>query len=161
MGKLLEPFRTEDRDEAARCLTAQGGLDACRLSFFTDDDTGGDGVWDNWRVEGPSFVWHYRGEPARPRLGERGRRRGREAERVGTVRTPRPEGAAVSPAAEALFNAAQTLSEAERRELAEVLLDADLPEPTCPPHARRGVPEARFNAGPARPTRRRGFGRTM
>ena len=63
LGKLLEPFRTEDRDEATQCLTAQGGLDACRLSFFTDDDIGDDGVWDNWRVEGPSFVWHYRGEP--------------------------------------------------------------------------------------------------
>ncbi len=63
LGKLLEPFRTEDRDEATQCLTAQGGLDACRLSFFTDADIGDDGVWDNWRVEGPSFVWHYRGEP--------------------------------------------------------------------------------------------------
>ena len=24
---------------------------------------GDDGVWDNWRIEGPSFVWHYRGAP--------------------------------------------------------------------------------------------------
>ena len=63
LGKLLEPFRTEDRDEAAQCLKTQGGLDACRLSFFTDNDIGDDGVWDNWRVEGPSFVWHYRGAP--------------------------------------------------------------------------------------------------
>jgi hypothetical protein len=20
-------------------------------------------VWDVWRIEGPSFVWHYRGNP--------------------------------------------------------------------------------------------------
>jgi hypothetical protein len=63
LGKLLEPFRTEDRDEALACLKTQGGLDACRLSFFTDHDIGDDGVWDNWRVEGPAFVWHFRGAP--------------------------------------------------------------------------------------------------
>ena len=26
-------------------------------------DIGEDKVWDNWRIEGPSFVWHYRGAP--------------------------------------------------------------------------------------------------
>jgi hypothetical protein len=63
LEKLIEPFRTEDRDEAAACLKAQGGLDACRLSFFADADIGDDKVWDNWRIEGPSFVWHFRGSP--------------------------------------------------------------------------------------------------
>jgi hypothetical protein len=24
---------------------------------------GRDGVWDNWRLEDPAFVWHYRGAP--------------------------------------------------------------------------------------------------
>jgi hypothetical protein len=38
----------------------------------------------------------------------------------------------MSPAAEALYQSAMTLPEADRRELAEVLLDADLPEPPCP-----------------------------
>jgi hypothetical protein len=60
---LLAPFRLEDRDEAAACLKTQGGLDACRLSYFTDADIGDDKTWDNWRLEGPSFVWHYRGSP--------------------------------------------------------------------------------------------------
>jgi hypothetical protein len=23
----------------------------------------GMGVWDNWRLEGPAFVWHFRGSP--------------------------------------------------------------------------------------------------
>jgi hypothetical protein len=38
-------------------------LDACSLSFYSDRDIGKDQVWDNWRLEGPSFVWHYRGAP--------------------------------------------------------------------------------------------------
>jgi hypothetical protein len=63
LALLLEPYRTTDRDEARRCLAKQGGLEACRLAFFSTDDLGNDGVWDNWRLEGPSFVWHYRGAP--------------------------------------------------------------------------------------------------
>lgn len=60
---LLEPFRSADRAEARRCLAAQGGLDGCRLAFYRDADLGNDGVWDNWRLEGPAFVWHFRGAP--------------------------------------------------------------------------------------------------
>ena len=60
---LLEPYRTKDRDEVVKCLAAQGGLDKCRLAFYKSDDLGNDGEWDNWRLEGPSFVWHYRGTP--------------------------------------------------------------------------------------------------
>jgi hypothetical protein len=60
---LIEPYRQSDRDEVVRCLTAQGGLDACALSFYRDADIGNDGVWDNWRLEGPSFVWYFRGKP--------------------------------------------------------------------------------------------------
>jgi hypothetical protein len=63
LGVLLEPFRTTDRDESRRCLAAQGGLDACRLAFYSQGDIGADGVWDCWRLEGPSFVWHFRGAP--------------------------------------------------------------------------------------------------
>lgn len=60
---LIEPYRQTDRDEVVRCLDAQGGLDNCRLAFYQSGDLGGDGVWDNWRLEGPSFVWHFRGAP--------------------------------------------------------------------------------------------------
>lgn len=60
---LLEPFRTADQDETRTCLAAQGGLDACRLAFYRQGDLGNDGVWDNWRLEGPAFVWHFRGAP--------------------------------------------------------------------------------------------------
>jgi len=63
LGVLLEPYRTVDRDEVRGCLAAQGGLDHCRLAFYRDADIGDDGVWDNWRLEGPAFVWHFRGAP--------------------------------------------------------------------------------------------------
>lgn len=63
LRKLVEPYRQSDRDEVTACLKAQGGLDACSLSFYQQGDIGKDGVWDNWRLEGPSFVWHYRGAP--------------------------------------------------------------------------------------------------
>jgi len=60
---LLEPYRTVDRDEVRGCLERQGGLDDCRLAFYTKGDIGNDRVWDNWRLEGPAFVWHFRGAP--------------------------------------------------------------------------------------------------
>ena len=69
LDALIEPYRSSDQQEVTRCLTAQGGLEACHLSFFKQDDKGNsvdlgdDGVWDNWRLEGPSFVWSFRGAP--------------------------------------------------------------------------------------------------
>ncbi len=60
---LLEPYRQSDQDEVVACLKTQGGLDRCHLAFFEDADVGGDGVWDVWRLEGPAFVWHFRGKP--------------------------------------------------------------------------------------------------
>lgn len=63
LALLVEPFRAEDRAEALAALKTQGGLDACRLSFYADADIGDDRVWDNWRLEGPSFVWYFRGDP--------------------------------------------------------------------------------------------------
>ena len=60
---LLEPFRKSDQEEVTRCLKVQGGLDTCRLAFYKEGDLGSDGIWDNWRLEGPSFVWYFRGKP--------------------------------------------------------------------------------------------------
>ena len=60
---LLEPFRQSDRDEAVAALKKNGGLDKCHLTFYKRDDLGRDGIWDNWRLEGPAFVWHWRGAP--------------------------------------------------------------------------------------------------
>lgn len=63
MALLVEPYRQSDRDEVVKCLKAQGGLENCHLAYYAQEDIGNDGVWDIWRLEGPSFVWHYRGAP--------------------------------------------------------------------------------------------------
>ncbi len=63
LAALLEPFRKEDQEEALVCLKQQGGLDKCSLAFYKEGDIGDDGEWDNWRLEGPSFVWYFRGSP--------------------------------------------------------------------------------------------------
>jgi hypothetical protein len=60
---LVEPFRKEDQDETILALKRQGGLDACTLTFYKAGDIGNDSEWDNWRLEGPSFVWYFRGSP--------------------------------------------------------------------------------------------------
>jgi len=60
---LLAPYREQDVAEALRVLKATGGLDKLHMAFFQDQDLGDDKVWDIWRVEGPSFVWHFRGAP--------------------------------------------------------------------------------------------------
>jgi len=60
---LIDPYRKEDQEEVMECLKRQGGMDACSLAFYRDGDIGDDGEWDNWRLEGPSFVWYFRGEP--------------------------------------------------------------------------------------------------
>ena len=69
LASLVEPYRDADRREITELLEGQGGLTACSLSFYSTDsdgssvDIGRDGTWDVWRIEGPSFVWHFRGEP--------------------------------------------------------------------------------------------------
>jgi hypothetical protein len=60
---MLSPYRAGDHDAVLACLNKQGGLDKCSLAFYSDEDIGDDGVWDNWRLEGPSFVWYFRGSP--------------------------------------------------------------------------------------------------
>jgi len=63
LAKLIEPYRQSDRDKVLACLKSQGGLEKCSLAFYEDGDLGGDKVWDIWRLEGPAFVWHFRGSP--------------------------------------------------------------------------------------------------
>jgi hypothetical protein len=60
---LLAPYRREDTDEVMEILKESGGLDRLHMAFYRAGDLGGDRTWDIWRVEGPSFVWHYRGAP--------------------------------------------------------------------------------------------------
>jgi len=60
---IFEPYRHADQEEVLDCLKKQGGLDACSLAFYAEGDMGDDEVWDNWRLEGPSFVFYFRGSP--------------------------------------------------------------------------------------------------
>ncbi|MDZ4779205.1 MAG: DUF3500 domain-containing protein [Planctomycetia bacterium] len=63
IAKLVEPYRNADREEVAACLKSMGGLEKCSLAFYQDGDIGNDQIWDCWRLEGPSFVWYFRGSP--------------------------------------------------------------------------------------------------
>jgi hypothetical protein len=63
LKSLVEPYRKEDQDEIMACLKKMGGMDKCHLAFYKQGDLGDDGEWDNWRLEGPSFVWYFRGFP--------------------------------------------------------------------------------------------------
>ncbi|MGA2033897.1 MAG: DUF3500 domain-containing protein [Thermoguttaceae bacterium] len=62
LAKLIEPYRQSDRDRVAACLKAQGGLDDCHLAFYEEGQLTA-GAYDIWRLEGPAFVWHFRGVP--------------------------------------------------------------------------------------------------
>lgn len=60
---LLGVYRKEDVDEAIAVLKQGGGLKTLHMAYYSDSDLKGDKVWDVWRIEGPSFVWHFRGDP--------------------------------------------------------------------------------------------------
>jgi hypothetical protein len=63
LAALLEPYRQPYRDRVLKCLERQGGLGKCHLIFYKERTVGKEGEWDNWRVEGPAFVWYFRGFP--------------------------------------------------------------------------------------------------
>ena len=60
---ILAPYRKDDVDEALIMLKDGGGLDGLHMAFYQEGDLKSDQVWDIWRVEGPTFVWHFRGAP--------------------------------------------------------------------------------------------------
>jgi hypothetical protein len=60
---VLAPYREQDVEEALALMKAGGGLDAMHMAFYESDDIGKDHEWDIWRLEGPNFVWHFRGAP--------------------------------------------------------------------------------------------------
>ena len=65
LKSLLGMFRESDVKEATECIKKNGGLEQLHLAYFNHEeaDLGKDGVWDCWRVEGPTFAWHFRGAP--------------------------------------------------------------------------------------------------
>jgi glycosyltransferase involved in cell wall biosynthesis len=62
LHSLAAPFRASDRARIASCLAAQGGLEALHVAFARANRISAPD-WDNWRLQGPSFVWHWRGWP--------------------------------------------------------------------------------------------------
>ncbi|GAB4155641.1 MAG: DUF3500 domain-containing protein [Planctomycetaceae bacterium] len=60
---ILAPYRKEDVDDAIALLKKGGGLKKLHMAFYQNGDLNNDKVWDIWRVEGPTFVWHFRGAP--------------------------------------------------------------------------------------------------
>jgi hypothetical protein len=62
LDALVEPFRAADRQRVRECLARQGGLERCNLTFYREGRVSAP-QWDNWRLEGPSFVWYFRGSP--------------------------------------------------------------------------------------------------
>ncbi|MFG0294562.1 MAG: hypothetical protein ACF8PG_01545, partial [Maioricimonas sp. JB045] len=60
---LLAPYRQADVAEVMAILEQIGGVDALHMAFYKQGDLNSDRTWDIWRIEGPRFVWHFRGAP--------------------------------------------------------------------------------------------------
>ena len=60
---LLAPYRAEDVEEVMQILKESGGVSGLHMAFYRQGDINSDKTWDIWRVEGPAFVWHFRGAP--------------------------------------------------------------------------------------------------
>lgn len=63
LQSLVEPYQPAYQNQVFDCLQRQGGIEACSLAFYQQRDWGRDGVWDNWRLEGPALTWFFRGAP--------------------------------------------------------------------------------------------------
>jgi hypothetical protein len=61
LNDLLAPFREVDRKESMKYIEPQ--LEQLRIAFYQSHDVGDDKVWDTWQIEGPSMIWHFRGDP--------------------------------------------------------------------------------------------------
>ena len=61
LNDLLAPFREVDRKESMKLIEPQ--FEQLRMAFYKSHDVGGDKVWDTWQIEGPSMIWHFRGDP--------------------------------------------------------------------------------------------------
>ncbi len=60
---IFAPYRKEDVDEVFATVKKTGGLEKLNMAFYKEGDLENDQVWDNWRVEGPGLVCHFRGAP--------------------------------------------------------------------------------------------------
>jgi hypothetical protein len=60
---LLSPYREADVEEVMSLLSENGDIADLRMAFYQQEDINDDKEWDIWRIEGPTFVWHFRGAP--------------------------------------------------------------------------------------------------
>ncbi len=60
---LIDPYQPALQQQVLDCLQKQGGIAALHLAYYQVLDMGDDDVLDNWRLEGPSFAWWFRGAP--------------------------------------------------------------------------------------------------
>lgn len=60
---ILAPYREADVNEALSYIKKGGGIEKLNMAFYQQGDLKNDKVWDIWRIEGPTFVTHFRGAP--------------------------------------------------------------------------------------------------
>ena len=64
MGKMLGMFRESDVQATLRLFADKSIVDELHVSWYGGKfDIGSDKVWDTWTIEGPRFVWYFRGQP--------------------------------------------------------------------------------------------------
>lgn len=61
--RLLGQYGPEAIKEMRAVIAANGGWSKLSLAFYSRFDRHFDGKWDVWRVEGPGFLYFFRGEP--------------------------------------------------------------------------------------------------
>lgn len=63
LATLMAPYSEKDIAEVMSIVDAHGGFGKLNMAFYQQGDLNNDKVWNIWRVEGPSFVWQFRGAP--------------------------------------------------------------------------------------------------
>ena len=64
MKRMLKMFREDDVTATVQSIEQSNLVDRLHVSWFPDKyDIGSDKVWDTWQIEGPEFVWYFRGQP--------------------------------------------------------------------------------------------------
>lgn len=64
MKRMLAMFREDDVTATMQSIEQRNLVDRLHVSWFADIyDIGSDKVWDTWQIEGPEFVWYFRGQP--------------------------------------------------------------------------------------------------
>lgn len=60
---LTRPFRSIDAEGIQKCLRDQSGTDELRLTYFSAGQTSDRQTGDIWKLEAPTFTWHFHGTP--------------------------------------------------------------------------------------------------